>query len=77
MKVAGPAFLDQGFTAVGAVSINAAGIDGFVKLGGAELGEPFALRAAGVNVSQQLQWAPRSPVRGLVDLERESASARR
>jgi hypothetical protein len=70
MKVGGDAFLDQEFTAAGTVSIVGARINGSVWLNGAELAEPVALRAGGVHVDGQLVWSPRSPVRGLVDLER-------
>jgi len=62
-------FLDQGFTAAGAVSIAGSRIGGSLSLVGAELAKPTALLAGGVHVGGQLEWAPRSPVRGLVDLE--------
>jgi hypothetical protein len=70
MKVSGDVFFNQGFTAAGAVSVVGARIGGSVWLGGAELAEPVALQAGGVHVGGQLKWAPRSPMRGLVDLER-------
>jgi uncharacterized protein YjbI with pentapeptide repeats len=70
MKVASDVFLDQQFTAAGAVCLRAARIAGSVWLNGAELAESVALRAVGVYVAGQLHWAPRSPVRGLVNLER-------
>jgi hypothetical protein len=75
MKVGGDVFLDQesgpGFAATaGAVSVAGARIGGSVWLDGADLAEPDAFLADGVHVSGQLHWAPRSPVHGLVDLER-------
>jgi hypothetical protein len=70
MKVGGSVVLNKGFTAAGAVSISAARIGGSVSLSGAEFADPVALRAEGIHIAGQLYWAPRSPVRGLVDLER-------
>ncbi len=70
MKVGADVFLEHGFTTAGAVSVSAARIGGSLSLDGAEFTGPTALRARGVHVGGQLQWAPRSPVRGLVDLER-------
>lgn len=69
MKVGGDVLLDQGFTAAAAVHIAAAQIDGSLSLRGAQLAEPAALLAGGLRIGNQLQWAPRSPVSGLVDLE--------
>jgi hypothetical protein len=70
LKVGGGVYLDQGFTAAGAVSVAGARIGGPLSLVGAKLAEPVALLGDGVHVGGQLEWAPRSPVRGLVDLER-------
>jgi hypothetical protein len=72
MRVGGDAFFDKGFIATGAVVLVGARIEGSLWLDGAELAGPVALPAAGVQVGGQLNWAPRSPVRGLVDLERAS-----
>ena len=70
VKVGGDVFLDERFTAAGAVSLTAGRIDGAMSLAKAELTGPVALRAAGVRVGHELRWEPRSPVKGLVDLER-------
>jgi hypothetical protein len=70
MRVSGSVFLDKGFSAAGAVSIPGARIGGSLVIEGAELAEPVALKASGVRIGGQLRWAPRSPVGGLVDLER-------
>ena len=70
MRVSGSVFLDQEFSAAGAVSVPGARIGGSLSLDGAELAEPIALQASGVRIGGQLEWAPRWPVRGLVDLER-------
>jgi hypothetical protein len=70
MKVGGNVYLDQGFTAAGSVVIAGARIGESLSFRGAKLAERYALRAGGVQVDGQLYWAPRSPVDGLVDLER-------
>jgi hypothetical protein len=70
LKVGGSVLLDEGFTAVGAVDLTGGRIGGSVSLDGAMLAEPVALRAGGIQVGGPLEWAPRSPVRGLVDLQR-------
>jgi hypothetical protein len=70
LKVGGSVFLDKEFSAAGAVSVPGARIGGSLSLDGAELAEPVALQASGVRIGGQLAWAPRWPVRGLVDLER-------
>jgi hypothetical protein len=70
MRVSGSVFLDKEFSAAGAVSVPGARIGGSLSLDGAELAEPVALQASGVRIGGQLAWAPRWPVRGLVDLER-------
>jgi hypothetical protein len=70
MRVSGSVFLDREFSAAGAVSIPGARIGGSLVIEGAELAEPVALKASGVRIGGQLRWAPRSPVGGLVDLER-------
>jgi hypothetical protein len=69
MRVSGGVFLNQA-AAAGAVSVAGARISGPLALNGAELTGPAALRAGGVQVGGQLEWAPRTPVGGLVDLER-------
>jgi hypothetical protein len=69
MRVSGSVFLDKDFTAVGTVSVPGARIGGSLSLDEAELAEPVALQASGVRIGGQLEWAPRWPVRGLVDLE--------
>jgi hypothetical protein len=70
MKVGANMYLDQGFTAAGKVFLAGARIGGSVWLNGANLAEPVALQASGVRIGGEFRWAPRSPVRGLVDLER-------
>jgi len=70
MKVSGSVFLDQGFTAAGAVSVAGARIGESLRFVGAKLAGSVALKAGGVHVAGRLQWAPRSPVQELVDLER-------
>jgi hypothetical protein len=76
MKVGASVFFDHGFTAAGAVSVATARIGGSLFINGAELAtsvavaKPAALYAGGLHVGDQLRWAPLSPVRGLVDLER-------
>jgi hypothetical protein len=70
MRVSGSVFLDQEFSAAGAVSVPWARIGGSLSLDEAELAEPVALQASGVRIGGQLAWAPRWPVGGLVDLER-------
>jgi hypothetical protein len=69
IKVGGDVYLDQGFTAAGAVSVAGARISGSVSLDQAKLAEPVAFTAIGAHIDGQLVWAPQSPVRGLVDLE--------
>jgi hypothetical protein len=69
LKVGGYLLLDHA-TAAGPVAVAGARIGKSLRLGGAELAEPVALKADGIHVGGQLHWAPRSPVRGLVDLER-------
>jgi hypothetical protein len=47
-------------------------VGGSLSLEGAQLAEPVALSAQGLRVTDELRWCPRSPVLGLVDLERAS-----
>jgi hypothetical protein len=70
MSVGQEALFDEEFTAAGAVSVADAHIGGSLSLDGAQLAAPVALNAVGLHVDDQLHWAPRSPVEGLVDLER-------
>jgi hypothetical protein len=70
LKVGGDVLLDDGFTAAGTVGLRGARVGGSLTLEGAELTGPVALSAPGLQVTGELRWCPRSPVRGLVDLER-------
>jgi hypothetical protein len=74
MRVGGDMILDQGFTAAGVVQLAGADITGQLDCRGAQLTgtdrASNALVGDGMKVGGQFHWAPGSPVRGLVDLER-------
>jgi hypothetical protein len=70
VKVGGDVFLDDGFTAAGAVRLLGASIDGGLFLRRATLADPVALQAQGARIGQQLLWAPARAVTGLVNLDR-------
>ena len=70
LKVGGSVFLDEGFTAAGAVLLRAAEVGESCSLSGAVLGEEVALDAQGAHIAHDLVWSPRSPVKGVVNLER-------
>ena len=71
MKVSGDVFLDQEFTAAGAITLRSVRVGGSVELRRASLAGSgqIALDAAGAQVTGSLVWAPSSQVRGQVNLE--------
>jgi hypothetical protein len=72
MTVAGDIFLDDGFTAVGTVSLRSADVGGSLWFVSAELAEGIdkvALDAAAAQIARKLRWAPSRQVAGLVVLE--------
>lgn len=69
LKAGGNVLLDENFMANGSLNLRGASIDGNLCIGGELSGTP-ALQASGLRVSHELQWLPRRPVRGEVDLER-------
>jgi hypothetical protein len=71
MKVGEDVFLDGGFTAAGAVSLNSTHVGGSVLLAPAALApdDRVALDAARAQISGKLRWAPSAPVSGQVNLE--------
>jgi predicted acyltransferase (DUF342 family) len=70
VKVGGDVFLDDGFTADGAIRLIGASVDGSLSLRQATLADPVALKAQGTRIGQQLLWAPTRAVTGLVNLDR-------
>jgi hypothetical protein len=73
LRVGSDLFLDRGFTATGAVSLRAARVGGSCSIEDAQLGDDVALHADGLEINDELRWAPRSPVVGRVYLDRASA----
>jgi hypothetical protein len=71
MKVGGDVFLDQGFTAAGAITLRSTRAGGSVELRPAALAGSgqVALDAARAQIMGSLVWAPASQVLGQVDLE--------
>jgi hypothetical protein len=69
-RTGGNVLLDDRFTAAGAVRLRGVRVEGSLTLEGAQLAEPVALSAQGLQITDELWWCPRSPVRGVVDLER-------
>ena len=71
MKVGGDVFLEKGFTAAGAISLNSAHVAGSVSLKPTILAgaRKVALTAAKVQIVGHLRWMPRQRVLGSVNLE--------
>lgn len=70
ITVGGDVFLETGFTSTGAVRLSGAKIGGGLSVRGAKLAGKEALIAEGTDINQALVWAPKTPVHGLVSLER-------
>jgi hypothetical protein len=70
VKVNGSVLLDREFKAIGTVRLSGARLDGLLTLDGATLEDRVALMADGATIGQQLIWAPKTPVTGVVSLER-------
>jgi hypothetical protein len=70
VKVGGNVFLDDGFTADGAIRLIGASVGGSLSLWQATLADPVALEAQGARIGQQLLWAPTRAVTGSVNLDR-------
>ena len=71
MKVGGDVFLEKGFTAAGAISLNSAHVAGSVSLKPTILAgaRKVALTAAKVQIVGHLRWMPGQQVLGSVNLE--------
>ncbi len=70
VKVGGAVFLNDGFTATGAVHLSGARVDGLLSMRDATLASPVALVAEGARIGHELVWAPKTAVTGSVNLER-------
>ncbi len=75
-RVGGYVFLDEGFTAAGAVSLASAHVGGSIIVGPAGLAgeKETALYAAGAQIAGALRWVPAGHVRGHVNLEGAAAA---